>query len=284
MAPAQTLNSILEDVKSLEPLPQVALRVMAISQQGDLVPGDLVGVIQTDAGLTGKVLKLANSAYYGFRREIASLAEAGNLLGTNKLVNLVLTSCTARYFRRYGAQEGGAGERLWERSLSTALTAGLIARPRGNLERERAYTAGLLENVGHLVLARFLPDAEVELASALAAGVSRLDAEESVLGIHHAEIGARLAERWDFPPVLVDTIRHHHDPSEAEIDVLLASCAHLGEVISQRLEERAGHATPAYELSGSALLLTGVAAQELDTLEDSVRAELERARDLVDLG
>ena len=284
MAPAQTLHSILEEVKSLEPLPQVALRVMALSQQDELIPNDLVGVIQTDAGLTGKVLKLANSAYYGFRREIASLSEAGNLLGTNKLLNLVLTSCTARYFRRYGSQAGGEGERQWERSLSTALAAGMIARPRGNVERERAYTAGLLENVGHLVMARFLPDVEAELAGALAGGATRLEAEERVLGIHHAEIGARLAERWDFPPLLVDTIRHHHEPTEAEIDPLLASCAHLGEVIAQRLEERAGYAPPAYELSGSALMLTGLPAQELDTFEDCVRAELERARDLVDLG
>lgn len=283
MATAQTLHSILEDVKSLEPLPQVALRVMAISEQDDLVPADLVRVIQTDAGLTAKVLKLANSAYYGFRREIASLGEAGNLLGTNTLISLVLTSCAARYFRCYGAQGGTQAERLWERSLSTALASGLVASPRGSVERERAYTAGLLENVGHLVMARFLPDAEADLASAVAAGATRLEAEERVLGIHHAEIGARLAERWDFPELLVDAIRHHHEPSEAEIDPLLVSCAHLGEVIAQRLEERAGFAPAAYELAGSALHLTGIALQELDTLEVCVRAELERARDLVDL-
>jgi len=283
MPQAQTLHSILEEVRSLEPLPQVALRVMALSQREELIPRDLVDVIQTDAGLTAKILKLANSAYYGFRREIASLAEAGNLLGTTKLVNLVLTSCSARYFRRYGAQSGESAQRLWERSLSTALASGLLARSRGSLERERAYTAGLLANVGHLVMARFLPEAEAELEGALTGGATRLEAEQQVLGIHHAEIGARLAERWDFPPLLVDAIRHHHEPAEAEIDALLVSCAHLGEMVTQHLEGRAGSAPPAYELQGAALLLTGMTPQDFDAFEDSVRAELERARDLLEL-
>ena len=87
-------------------------------------------------------------------------------------------------------------------------------------DRERAYTAGLLENVGQVVLARFLPEASSELETVIATGATRLEAEEEVLGLHHGEIGARLAERWNFPPVLVETIRHHHQPERAQLDVL----------------------------------------------------------------
>jgi len=200
MVQAQTLRLILDEVKSLETLPQVALRVMALSQDEDLVPRDLVEVIQTDAGLTAKILKLVNSAYYGFRREIASLPEAGNLLGTAKLISLVLTSCSARYFRHYGAQSGDAARRMWERSLSSALAAGLLSRARGGVERERAYTAGLLANVGQLVMARFLPEAEAELRSAISAGSPRLAAEEQVLAaVNPAASESRLAIPVDAP-------------------------------------------------------------------------------------
>jgi len=283
MVQAQTLRSILDEVKSLEPLPQVALRVMALAGEEDLVPRDLVEVIQTDAGLTAKILKLTNSAYYGFRREIVTLFEAGNLLGTAKLINLALTTCSARYFRRYGGQSEEAARRTWERSVTTAIAAGLFASTRGGVERSRAYTAGLLENVGHVVMARFLPEAQARLDAAIAGGATRLQAEQSVLGIHHGEIGALLAERWDFPPLLVDAIRHHHQPDRAQVDALLVSYAHLGELITQQMDERDGRCEPPYELSSPALVAVGMTRADFDAFEDALRAEVERARELVEL-
>jgi HD-like signal output (HDOD) protein len=283
MVQAQTLRSILDEIKSLEPLPQVALRVMAMAGEEDLVPRDLVEVIQTDAGLTAKILKLANSAYYGFRREIVTLFDAGNLLGTSKLINLALTTCSARYFRSYGGQSEESARRTWERSVTTAIASGLLARTRGGVERSRAYTAGLLENVGQVVLARFLPEASSELETVIAAGATRLEAEEEVLGLHHGEIGARLAERWNFPPVLVETIRHHHQPERAQLDVLLVSYAHLGELITQQKDGRDGHAELPYELSPTALDVAGMTRGDFDAFEDVLRDEVERARELVEL-
>ena len=122
-----TLKDIVSEIRSLEPFPGVALKVLELSGQKDVVPNELISIIQTDAGLTGKVLKLCNSAYYGFQREIASLQEAGNLLGVQTLVNLVLTSSTNRYFRDYGGAEDDASERLWRNSVATAIAARMIA-------------------------------------------------------------------------------------------------------------------------------------------------------------
>ena len=127
---AQALYNVLEEIKSLEPLPQVAMRVLELSNHEDVVPGDIVAVIQTDAAITAKVLKLCNSAYYGFQREIATLTEAEVLIGVTPLANLVLTSCAGRYFRDYGHGDPHAAERLWEGSVATALAASRIARGR----------------------------------------------------------------------------------------------------------------------------------------------------------
>ncbi|HVS17650.1 MAG TPA: HDOD domain-containing protein [Planctomycetota bacterium] len=283
MTPTHTLQSILDDIKSLEPLPQVALRVMTLSSKDDLVPRELVEVIQTDAGLTGKVLKLCNSAYYGFRREIASLPEAGNLLGCSTLVNLVVTSCTALYFRNYGGQSADAARNQWQRSISTAISASLLAEVQGNVDRNRCYTVGLLENVGHLVMERFLPDLRAELASLQAKGATHLEAEYAVLGIHHGQIGAQLAERWDFPDVLVEAIRHHHAPQDARIDPTLVGLAHLAEMAAQRHEEAEGRATDGYELCESALVQTGMTRARFDELEPRLAAEIRRAEALIDL-
>ncbi len=283
MAQAHTVQDVLAEIKSLEPLPQVALRVMSLSQKEDIVPRELVEVIQTDAGITAKVLKLCNSAYYGFRREIASLPEAGNLLGCTTLVNLVLTSCANRYFRHYGAQSRASARRWWERSVTTALATSMFAGTRPSVDRSRAYTAGLLENVGQLVADRFLPELGATLEAEVAAGADRLEAEERVLGLHHAEIGAQLAERWNFPAILVDTIRHHHTPENATVDPLLVCFAHLGEMVMQRLEAGGGPDPLAYGLKSGALGLAGMSRESFDQIEVKLRAEIARAKELIDL-
>ena len=86
------LKDIVQDLRSLEPFPSVATRVLELASDEEVVPSELIEIIQLDPGLTAKVLRLCNSALYGFQREISTLQEAGNLLGVRALVNLVLTS------------------------------------------------------------------------------------------------------------------------------------------------------------------------------------------------
>ena len=277
----KALNSILREIKSLEPLPQVAMKVIAIGGSDDVVPRDLVAVIQTDAGITAKVLKLCNSAFYGFQREIASLQEAGNLLGVNTLVNLVLTSCANRYFRDYGATSTQKAIKLWESSVTNALSACLLARMHGKVDKNRAYTAGLLQNVGLLVLERFT-ESGPDIEAAVTRGMSRLDAEASELGLHHAEIGARLAETWALPELLVDSIRHHHTPEHAHVDPLLTSIGHLGEVVTSAFVMGEGLEGIAYGLNDSALGLAGLNRRDFEALEGALTSELAKAREFVE--
>ena len=278
------LEDLLREIKSLEPLPQVALRVLVLSGREDVIPREIVDVIQTDVGIVGKVLKLCNSAYFGFRREIASLEEAGNLLGTSTLTSLVLTSCAGRYFRDYGASSPELARKRWENSVAMAVASNLLAAVHGRVDRHRAYTAGLLGNVGHLVVDRFLPLHESDLRQQLQAGATRLEAEAAVLGLDHAEIGARLAERWNLPDVLVDTIRHHHVPEAARIAPELASVAHLGEMLATANETDDDLENLAYRLHERALSITGLDRPHLDTLSNSLRGELSKAREAVEVG
>jgi HD-like signal output (HDOD) protein len=281
---SHALADLLEEIKSVEPLPQVASRVMQIASRDDIVPHDLVDVIQTDTGITAKVLKLCNSALYGFKREIASLPEAGNLLGVSTLVNLVLTSCAGRYFRDYGYADPDGTLRLWERSISIAFATSAVAgRSHGRVDRDRAYTVGLLENLGHLVLTRFVPDNREALQRALSADVEPLVAERTVFGLDHAEIGARLAERWNLPPVLVDAIRWHHEPESSRADVLMASIAHLGEIASYRFGPAAGPDEVVFELQPSALRRTGLAPEGLARIETELVRELAKAKRILEI-
>jgi HD-like signal output (HDOD) protein len=275
------IKEILTAIRSLEPLPQVATRVMEIASNDDVVPRDLVGVIETDAAVTAKVLKLCNSAYYGFKREIGSLPEAANLLGVSTLVNLVLTSCSGRYFRDYGEIDDDTANRLWEESVVNALASSLIARLEGHVDKNRAYTCGLLQNVGQLVLARHGRATALPVQAEVARGASLLDAEATVIGMNHAEIGARLAEKWNFPEALVDTIRFHHTPEEARIDRRLAGVTHLGEVVTCAFLRGNSLEQVPYGLCPSAFLLAGIERDAFEMMGDVLAHELDKAREFL---
>ncbi len=272
------------EMRSLEPFPGVAARVLELSGRADVVPSELIDLVQTDPGITSKVLKLCNSAYYGFQREIASLHEAGNLLGVTTLVNLVLTSSAGKYFRDYGNAGNNNMEKRWEMCVANAIGARIIASRHGKVDPERAYTAGLLENIGHLVLDRFLDSGEEAIRAVALSGTPLIEAEKRVLGMHHAEIGARLSTRWSLPEFLVDVIRHHHHPEKAGEAAELAATIHLAEILTQQCEQAADDADPnalLYEISQAACDLTGLGPDDLAELTGLLSSEMARARDFV---
>ena len=277
------LKDLMFEIRSLEPFPGVAARVLDLSAKKDVIPGELIDLVQTDPGITSKVLKLCNSAYYGFQREIASLHEAGNLLGVSTLVNLVLTSSAGKYFKDTN-QGGGDGNR-WEMCVANAIGSKIIASRHGKVDPERAYTAGLLENIGHLVLDRFMDSGVTAIRAVAMSGSSLLDAEKKVLGMHHAEIGARLTTRWSLPEVMVDVIRHHHQPELATEDAELAATIHLAEILTQEVQQGAEDADPnalLYEVSEAACDLTGLGMSDLQDLVSLLSSELVKARGFMD--
>jgi HD-like signal output (HDOD) protein len=276
-----SIVEILNQVRAIDPFPEVANKVLALSNRDDVIPSDLIEVIQVDAILTAKVLRLCNSAYYGFRREIASLQEAGNLLGVHSIVNLVLTSTTKGYFN--SNSESGAGKRdQWQKCVANALSSRLVARLHGRVDEERAYTVGLLQNIGHLVLEPHLTAETDALRWEVAKGANLFDAEHTILGLQHAEIGARMAQRWGLPNVLIDTIRYHHAPHRATEDPVLAATNHLAETLRWAVGLGDGIGDLSYDVAKSALALTGLSTADFLGLDEVLAADLGRAQGLID--
>lgn len=277
----RAIEEILTEIKSLEPLPAVAMRVLEMGARDEVVPHELIAVIETDAAMTAKVLKLSNSAYYGFKREIASISEAGNLLGVSALVNLVLTGCAGRHFKKHGSASVEATQRMWEESVSNALAASLFARLSGAVDRNRAYTAGLLQNIGRLVLERHMVREELEIEREVSSGVVRIHAERNVLGLDHAEVGARLCERWNFPAVLVDAVRFHHEPELARCDPLLTTFVHLGEEVTLRTARERDPSVRGYALEDTAVEKAGFEDSALESIRGLLTREVEKAREFL---
>jgi len=288
------LHQVFDGIRALEPWSPVALRVLQLAARADVVPDELVAVIGTDAALTARVLRLCNSAFYGFQREIGSLREAGNLLGADVLVSLVMTSCTGRFFRGAGGEHEARRE-LWERSILTALAAELVAEVHGGVDRPRAYTGGLLANIGELVVLGHVQGAAERIRAYRRAGLERLEAEQRVIGLHHGQIGGRMARRWRFPEELVDCIANHPTPERAMCDPELVGVVHVAETIADalKLEHEAESERRAYERAErraepgpgpdpGALARLGVDSTGLAELQRTLRGEFERARALIE--
>ena len=276
------LKDIVREIRSLEPFPEVATRVLAIASQEQSGPRELIEVIQVDPGLTGKVLRLCNSAYYGFQREIATLEEAGNLLGVRTLVNLVLTSCAGRYFKQNSGGKPSERRAQWRSNVTHAIAARLIAETNRLVDKEHAYTTGLLQNIGCMVLDRFFQDSEAHVTAVVAQGYPLIEAEKYALGLHHAELGARLMTRWDLPEILTDTVRFHHAPEKATIDTVLTSTVHLAETMAAARLEGDSRKGMAYEVSEAALELTGMDPSDFERIDVDLVNELNKAQELLD--
>ena len=242
-----------------------------------VVPSEVVEIIQADVAITAKILRICNSAYYGFAREVGSLEEAGNRLGVNTLVNLVLTACSGSYFKKLGTGSSARCEELWQRSVSNALAASLIARIQGDVDKNSAYTVGLLQDIGEIVIDRFLPKEAAEIHARALQGDPRTELEKNLLGEDHAQIGARLAEQWNFPGSLIDAIRSHHSPGSAKIAPELACAAHLADSITNSM----GAGDDMTCLTEDVLRLAGLDAPGFQSLEEQVHSEIERAREIL---
>ena len=211
------VESILERVGTLPPLPGTSVQLMNVIADPTASVDQVVDVIKYDQALTGRVLKLCNSSYFGLSRQVASLNEAMICLGTVKLLQLVMAVHTGALLSE--EQEGydlGQGV-LWKHSVAVAQGATHFAKklklPNPNL----TFTAGLLHDIGKVVLSKYVAEEFSEIVRRVTEEeVSFCDAERAVLGYDHTQIGELIGEHWKLPEPIVRCIRYHHSPSDLE--------------------------------------------------------------------
>lgn len=199
---------VLSSIHDLPPLNQVARHLIGMLGNDRTSALDLDHVIRNDQALTARVLKHANGSMYGKSRRIASLAEAVVLMGENQLQELVLGVSVVESLGQVLLP--GFEDVAWDHSIDCAAAARALARLDRKVDPEVAFVAGLLHDIGLLVMARAAP---LEMAEVLARGPDDpLAAERRHLGVNHAQVGQRLLEMWNLPLVLAEAVRLHHAP------------------------------------------------------------------------
>ncbi|MBN1868908.1 HDOD domain-containing protein [Candidatus Sumerlaeota bacterium] len=229
-------------VQEIPPLPDIALRLIKMCQDASVAPRDIVEVIKHDPSITVKVLRLCNSTFYGLPRRITSLQEAMVYVGTDALVNFVLAGCLSTIYQKenrgYGLEEG----QLWRHAVGCAICSQQVALKVDESLAGAAFTAGLLHDIGKIVMSSFVADEFLMLLDLVEReGISFLEGESRLLGYTHAEAGAEIAENWSLPEELVEAIRYHHEPQKAESFKKTVYCAYLGNILCVSLGIGVGH-------------------------------------------
>lgn len=262
--PKITLQEIVAKVDRLPELPQVAMRVSQMLEDPNASADKLAEVIRMDASFTSQVLKLCNSAAYGFTRKISTVKEAVAILGFKALKSMVYTIIAKVALNRpvpgYSLSEGD----LWYNALTCAVYAKHIAQRERLPDPELAYTAGLLRDIGKIVLGEFVGANYAEIEQlAVKEQIDFVEAEERVLGFNHSMVGTRVAEKWNLPAILVNVIRHHHKPIKlpptlAPVEVKLITIIHLADVFTRMIGRGSGSDGLMYSLDTTALEKAGI--------------------------
>jgi HD-like signal output (HDOD) protein len=236
-----TLEQLVHDVDRLPPLPQVVLQVSQLLEDPHIRAEDLAEAIRMDADLTAQLLRLSNSAYYGLRREITSIKEAVAILGLKTLKSMIYTILSHQVLDT--PVEGYLLDRgaLWLNALAGAEFARHLAQHYQYPEPDTAFTAAILRDLGKVVLSDYVGPAyrTLELYSKdEKQGFN--EAEQSLLGFSHTQVGEQLARKWNFPQKLTLAIGYHHTPSAlpldtTEADRLLVTVIHMADSFTMML-------------------------------------------------
>ncbi|MEN6461301.1 MAG: HDOD domain-containing protein [Syntrophomonas sp.] len=269
-----TIDTIIEGVNDLPALPQVVIRVMELTENPDSTAQEINNVLNQDQGMTAKVLKMANSAFYGFPRRIATITDAIVFLGFRTIRSIVMAASVSDILSKEFAGYALAPGELWRHSQSTAMAARLIAKNNKFGSVDLAYTAALLHDIGKVILNNLMKEGYHEVVARVTSdNVSFIEAENQILGFNHALVGARVAEKWNLPPELVEAIALHHSPSDAQINKKLTSIVHIADAVCLAMGIGIGIDGMLYPLSNESLQL-------LNMNEDNIESTVSQLVDM----
>lgn len=211
-APPPSLDAIIENDINLASLPEVFHQVMAAINDPKTSAGHIADVVSKDTSLSAKLLRIVNSPFYGFAEKVDTLSRALALVGTDKLANLALGISAINAFRDIDEKLFDM-RAFWEHSILCALCSAWITTQKDDTREEAFFLAGLLHDIGWLIMLKLYPEQAREVLVRLKTDKRPgYQVEKEVWGFDHAELGGMALREWQFPNSLVSGVMHHHAP------------------------------------------------------------------------
>lgn len=234
MSPDQqtSVASVLDHAQKLPSLPSVVLEILESFDNERMDVSTLAGKIANDQALVARVMRVANSAFFGLSGQVGTIFEAISVLGFNNLRGLVTAAAIINASpKNLGQFDLGV---FWRHGICTAACAKVLAKRLG-LNPEIAFTAGVLHDIGKLIIAMEYPAAAKGVDEG--SDESLLEAERNLIGYDHAALGGELAKRWKFPQSIRDAIRLHHSPQEASGRGGLSDVVYVANLFAHALDQ-----------------------------------------------
>ena len=272
------LKELIVKIEKLPTLPVVVARINAMVQNPKTSAREVGAAISTDPSLSAKVLRLVNSAHFGFPSQISSVSHATTILGFNAIQNLALSATVFQLFKDNGTEEIFDRRSFWEHSLAVGVAARILAEKVRYPDKEEAFTAGLIHDVGKIVLDQFVHD-EFKAVMTLVRSSNMLmyEAESQLLGLNHSHVGYILSQKWNLPKKLVDPIQYHHNTGLSKYNPQLTGIIHLADILCQALKIGNSGNTKVPALDKAAVADFKLGSADIEQLKTVLEKEIEKA-------
>lgn len=218
------LKKIIMDTKTLPTLPGVIQKLNSLSDNEKSSVQEMAKIVSSDQVLSARILRLANSPSYGFYR-VSTISNAMILLGVNVVKSLALSSSIFAIMEKESVG-------LWEHSLGVGVAANLIARKLGLPECEEIATAGLLHDLGKVIIKLKCIEAEKDIHKLVSdRHIYTMEAEQEIIATDHAEVGGWLAKSWFLPDKLSEPIAFHHDVNKSGVHLIKTAVVHIADIL-----------------------------------------------------
>jgi HD-like signal output (HDOD) protein len=239
---------------------------------------EVAQLISSDPSLTSRVLRVVNSSFYGFPSRITTVTHAIVILGFNTIKSIVLSSSIFDVFKKDSSTQGFDRTEFWKHSIGSGAAARVLGRAFNYPVPEELFIAGLLHDVGKIVIDQFLHEKFREIVALVKSkGCLMREAEEKILGITHSEIGAWLFQRWNLSKGLVETTKYHHNPSLSDENQKITAIVHISDLLCRALCFGSGGDGKIPMISESAWNLLGLRTDDFERILKDTQDEIERA-------
>jgi len=278
------LDLLLDEIDELEPFPQIAHRVLKLSEEPESKMSEIAEVIQYDPIITANIIKMSNSAFFGISRKIDSLKDSLAVLGLNRVVELVLMKCGSKNYK--GAQQGYDLENgdLWRKSASAAFIARRIAKERELHTVSRIFTSALLRDIGKVILGRYIESKKEKIFSMIdSMGCSFDEAEKKILGIDQSELSAIILKKWGFPNEIIVIVKNSFFPKEGIKFLMESDIVYLSHSICLMLGIGVGCDGLAYRFDEGVLKRLNLSHADLESMMIDFADSIQDLEDLIGL-
>jgi len=261
-----TPQELVSGVVRLVSLPEVCIRVNEMMDDPVVNATDIGKVIAQDASLTARLLKIVNSAFYGFQARIDTVSRAVTVIGLRELRGLVLAASAVESFSKLPNDVLNLVN-FWRHSVYCGVVAQLLAQKCNVLHSERLFIAGLLHDIGKLVITnKMVKESREVIKRVEQKKIFGFEAEQAILGFDHAEVGGELLKEWNMPESLCNSVKYHHRP-RAAIEPSIEICiVHIANIMTIMAEHGVNESDVVPPIEDIAFEMTGLKEADFDQI------------------